>query len=1227
MPTAEGSYLSREAVRRWRQFASETTVTYKGETRSWAAHITHREGYADEEQLVQPRVFPLFVRDLLDFEVGISLAAEKFDRGGRPDFTPADAVTHPFIFEIKSTNLGTALQGWDNQVLKYLTGSSQRIKRVVLTNLVGLKVLELDNSGQGLVSILSIDLGQLLLGDLDMAAALGSAQDLERFLRDYRRRALSPEEKLQKARCAWPWVPALETTDADWLSARLDNVVVALTGDVRSQVAAGVLGDDAQVHDVMRAQVEGELQQLEWRLADTTDPPSRDLAAYVAASPSSLPGKALAQYEAHVAYFFATRILLVRVFEDLGLLDPVLYDGGLNNWLERLQDALSDVVTHSFRRARRSYPSLFDQSNAYTWFEPRRDALVEVIYELANTFLGAIESDVLGSVYERLLERVDRKLLGQYYTPRDVISLIWDLVGVDELMETAEDVGRPLRVLDIASGSGGFLVEGARRLRTRFAQQKAQGSALSAGDWVRTASRGLTGVEIQRFPAYLGELNLLIQIALGASVGIAEGEGRPAIPPLGIVCHDTLATHNPIDLFGAGDGSDSVGAAEDRSQFTDPARQQRFADLCDPSENGAWFDVTIGNPPYVGEKTAAKIIDRTRRERPYWAQFHTLHMDYLSWFLILGISKLREGGRFGFITSEYWLRATGASKLRRYLAQHCEIERLILFRDMRLFPDAPGHHSLVVTGRRVVMPGDLPDYAGPASPDHKPMIHFVTRPAARDRSLRPVALDDIRRSARNTVSVKGFPGRVSPGALLAGSWSEVIMTRDQISRRRRIQKLGGSAPAVAAADEGVITGADRMRAADRDRLGQETLNQLDTRGVRGIFVLTAEEVSTLGDLNDTETERLRTIINTRDVYPYACVPDDDGRRMLYLPRPDDLARARHELGSDDAEESVGNALPFDLAVEMPNFERHLTRFKPILDAKIAAFKENRPWWTIHRGRPRIGAAEGAHETWAQYALTSRWGESHNLTVGLAPRRSVPQSSMHALIPTPDSNAAYLAALFNSGPIQSLADAFGPGQLRMDEILDLLVPLLPDPARHEITAAGYELANLVTQLVRSFSSRWPTLTDDLRADPTLTAFDAGAWTPADFPAARRGTLSTVTWVDEVTPKRVTKHPIREIVTEHTLFGDQVVAVGDGARRQAFRLREDRDDLREALVARLNGAAAAGAALKDLAELPVPISGPALASTLRDDRAALALHLDRYRQQRKIIDDHVLEALEG
>jgi hypothetical protein len=312
---------------------------------------------------------------------------------------------------------------------------------------------------------------------------------------------------------------------------------------------------------------------------------------------------------------------------------------------------------------------------------------------------------------------------------------------------------------------------------------------------------------------------------------------------------------------------------------------------------------------------------------------------------------------------------------------------------------------------------------------------------------------------------------------------------------------------------------------------------------------------------------------------------------------------------------------------MPSLHQHLERFKPILDAKIQEWGENRPWWTIHRGRPRIGAAEGNHDRWAGYALTSRWGEIHNLTVGLAPRRSVPQSSLHALIPTADANAAYVAALFNSTPIQTLADALGPGQLRMDELLELHVPLFEEPDRSAITNAGYELADLVTEMVRDLSARWPRLPDALRGDPALSGFVADAWTPRQLPPARSGALKNVGWVAELIPARATQHPIRDVTVEQTLFGTEVVAIGDGSRRQAFRLTDDQDDIREALTIVLRGAQAAGASLRDLADVQIAVDADGLVSALAQDRAVLEAKLARYHALREDVDQRVEAHLAG
>ena len=122
----------------------------------------------------------------------------------------------------------------------------------------------------------------------------------------------------------------------------------------------------------------------------------------------------------------------------------------------------------AFVRAGDRYPDLFARHNALSWYKPSEDVYINAVYDLANTYLGDLSDDILGEVYERQLARVDRKQLGQYYTPRDIIKVIWDLIDIDRMADAAEDEERPIRILDIATGSGGFLVAASSRLRGRL---------------------------------------------------------------------------------------------------------------------------------------------------------------------------------------------------------------------------------------------------------------------------------------------------------------------------------------------------------------------------------------------------------------------------------------------------------------------------------------------------------------------------------------------------------------------------------------------------------------------------------------------------------------------------------------------------------------------------------------------------------------------------------------
>ena len=134
------------ALKRWRAFATDLVINVGGEPKTWQEY-TKGDGYSDEVKIVQPTAFPAFAEQCLGWNLQVNLAPEEAGVEGRPDFTPADSVTHAFVFETKSTNKLTALAGFDEQVARYLDDGAPRIKAVLLTNLVGARVFVLDDNG------------------------------------------------------------------------------------------------------------------------------------------------------------------------------------------------------------------------------------------------------------------------------------------------------------------------------------------------------------------------------------------------------------------------------------------------------------------------------------------------------------------------------------------------------------------------------------------------------------------------------------------------------------------------------------------------------------------------------------------------------------------------------------------------------------------------------------------------------------------------------------------------------------------------------------------------------------------------------------------------------------------------------------------------------------------------------------------------------------------------
>lgn len=1182
-------------VSRWRTFATSLRVTWKGSSRTWAEHLSANggRGFADEAQLVQRSAFQSFANDFLDFQVGHSLATELASPGGVPDYSPSDARLHPFVFECKGTDAMPPFAEHQAQISRYLTTGKNRVQHVVLVTMRHIAVYGKDAATGAPVLESSVNLASLL-GEQSTIYPQPQAEALQEIVRRFGRMTATPEEKLRSIREAEKWNHDIEVSSHEAMIECLRRVYDSLYDEARQRVAAGGLSDRSVVSAAAAADVLDELHALTVRLA--IDGPPATIEGFLE-DPAF--AEVVAQYVGHVALFTTVRLFLLRAWEDLGIIEqPILFDGGFDSLMSVFDNRIEAIVDHAFNEGRRHYGSLFSGHPTYEWFRPSATTLADALYALATTYFGRVASDALGVIYERMLTQIDRTLLGIYYTPRDIIRLMLEMVRFDAIADAAEDEGRAPRVLDVATGSGGFLVEATSFLRARFEADLDDGSTLSIPSWIAKVADGMNGIEYQRFSAFLAEVNLV----LVASGLVATRSKHASIPEFGVITGDTLTFHEPTSgvLYTEPQVLSEMGLQCDRIKDVDA---HKYA-----------FDLAIGNPPYIGEKAIARTIAVLKERYPYWRQFSDSHVDYLYFFLILGVSKLRRDGRFAFITTEYWLRTSSASKLRGYLAEHCEIERLVLFRGFLLFPAATGQQSMVIVGRRVT---DR-DGSHPPVATKPPIVTVYTgrntlTPDDRYGLLSAIAKGSLK---KKTPHLSTFRATLDPRALGSASWDSLAHSKEQNERRERL--LTGPQLAIETS-EGIVPGAKQVAAKRENLVRADILRARGWPTVRpGIFTLSALERKRLDTLTPAEEARLRPEVTTESIFPYAVVLDDDTARYTLYLTANDVEEQHYSTRRDIIEYT-----PFPSG--MPAFEKHLRPYKDLLVDAVTRFNRRRPWWTIHDAREDFLASRVSGRP---YCVVAQRGAGGRFIVGLSEPKPLPTSGANLIVPRdPSISSAYLAGVYNSSLFQEIADSVPPGNVHAGLLRSFGMPLVTSVV-DEITTEAYALQGVVRKLATTIAARFPDIRRALKDTPALREFAFTRWTPRYVEGPGTGTVATVWWTLPRFRAAATGG-IRNVVRgPQEEVGRTMIAVeprSPGSRPWLVSIASDtpssevHDEFVAAFCAFCRGRASGAGGPATVSNATLPTNPGRLLDRFRDDTQEAQGLIDEYMRRRQKIDD--------
>jgi type I restriction-modification system DNA methylase subunit len=398
-------------------------------------------------------------------------------------------------------------------------------------------------------------------------------------------------------------------------------------------------------------------------------------------------------------YVLLNKLLFIRISEDKGLLEKNISNGGIEELRVILRKRFDkDIINKellelSFKSAKGLY-SHFYETGILDWFRTGdgelNDLLNRALWILNQFDFTHVDRDILGNLYEKYLPSRERKGLGEFYTPTEVIDYILTSVGYtySHDIETKD-------LLDPACGSGGFLVRASRRLISRYLMkfgktgkkelrdpknQKQIVSRLSSDEAkiiLESIQEHIYGLDINPFACHIAEMNLLFQI-IDLYQKAKEKHPDYKLKRFRIYQTDSLEKPAQKQIWDY-----NYSAFLEEQEEIDAIKSKKF-------------DFVVGNPPYVRvqmleEKTKAYLF------KNYESSYS--NFDLYIVFIERGVKWLKESGHFGYIVSNQFITREYGRKLRRFLAKNVTIKNMVDFSDAGVFKDATNYPLIIIVKR------------------------------------------------------------------------------------------------------------------------------------------------------------------------------------------------------------------------------------------------------------------------------------------------------------------------------------------------------------------------------------------------------------------------------------------------------------------------------------------------------------------------------------------------
>lgn len=347
----------------------------------------------------------------------------------------------------------------------------------------------------------------------------------------------------------------------------------------------------------------------------------------------------------------------------------------------------------------------------------------------------AVDPEMLGKVFEELV--TGRHETGSYYTPKPIVSFMCreGLKGYlrsklpTELPEAIQkfveehdsaqlrnpeavlEALRQIKVCDPACGSGAYLLGMLHELldlRACLFVTKSLDPISAYQRKLEIIQNNLYGVDLDPFAINIARLRLWLSLAVEF-----EGLHPPPLPNLDfkIETGDSLAAPDPsvgiqgtfrqkqiddyIDFktaYMTAHGNEKLAIRQEIealrkeiATWTHGGKPVTGFDwpveFAEVFANGG-FDIVLANPPYVRQELISEIKPMLKEIYP---DVYMGTADLYCYFYARALQLLRLGGMLVFISSNKWFRANYGKRLRKYIADYCNVSSITDFGELPVF--------------------------------------------------------------------------------------------------------------------------------------------------------------------------------------------------------------------------------------------------------------------------------------------------------------------------------------------------------------------------------------------------------------------------------------------------------------------------------------------------------------------------------------------------------------